>query len=56
MFGWLPQGADVVGAVVLEVAEEAEDPLEAQAFDAELGELRLLVFATKHSRSRMVSR
>ena len=39
----LVAGADVVGAVILQVAEEAEDPLEAQVLDAELGDLRSLV-------------
>jgi len=33
----LVAGADVVGAVVLEVAQEAKDPFEAQVLDGELG-------------------
>ena len=39
----LVAGADVVVAVVLQVAQEAEDPLEAQVLEVELGDLGSLV-------------
>jgi hypothetical protein len=39
----LVAGADVVAAVVLEVAQEAEDPFEGQVLDAEPGDLGALV-------------
>lgn len=38
---------DVIATVVLEVTEEAEDTLEAQVIDGELGDLRSLVLGYK---------
>ena len=53
----LVAGADVVAAVVFEVAQEADDPLEREIADRQLGDLGALLLGDVNTiSSRIVSR
>ena len=52
----LVAGADVVAAVLFEMAQERDDPLEREIAERQLGELERLSAAMNKNSSRIVSR
>ena len=52
----LVAGADVVAAVLLEVAQESEDPLEGEILERQARDLAVLLGGDEESNSRIVSR